>query len=141
MAGEPDLKGGKVCRESIQVFTQSTGRWYNKNMGCVYRATNKTNGMSYIGFTTQRLVDRKRTHKNRMNQGKNALFYQALREFGWNNFRWDILYRARDEGELASKEKELIAELGTMTPNGYNEQEGGLGRQWTDAQKKKIFGS
>jgi hypothetical protein len=97
--------------------------------------------MAYIGFTTQRLVDRKRTHQNKAKQGKKALFYEAIREFGWTSFRWDILYRHRDERVLAEKEIELIAELNTITPNGYNEQTGGLGRQWTEQQKKKLFGS
>ena len=50
---------------------------------------------------------------------KNTLLYQAMREFGIDNFSFEVI----EECELINlndKEKYYIDKYNTMNPNGYN---------------------
>ena len=56
----------------------------------IYKVTNKINGKSYIGQTTQTLLKRKREHIKsalRRKEGKNY-FHWAIVEYGEENFEW-----------------------------------------------------
>jgi hypothetical protein len=95
----------------------------------IYSVTNKIDGKVYIGATTLDLDDRKAEHfKKFRNKSRNHLFYQALHEFGWDNFTWDVVkyYDKRDDLMLA--EKWFIAKYKSNNPEyGYNITDGGDG--------------
>lgn len=102
-------------------------------MGCVYMATNRKTGMSYIGITTRKFRKRKIDHIAEAKAGRDNYFCQALRDYGAISFQWKILLNSNDPDELAEKEKELIAEHNTLHPNGYNTLKGG----WDPPSRKK----
>ncbi len=54
----------------------------------IYKHTNKINGKSYIGQTSQK-VNRRWQYGNGYKQDK--LFYRAIRKYGWKNFEHTIL--------------------------------------------------
>lgn len=83
----------------------------------IYKITNQCNGMSYIGQSIN-IQRRWAEHRRKMNI-KNTLLYQAMREFGIDNFSFEVI----EECELINlndKEKYYIDKYNTMNPNGYN---------------------
>ncbi len=93
----------------------------------VYKATNIKNNKIYIGKTSETLRGRKRGHKYEAKTPKGYFGY-ALRKYGIEGFKWDILYFAPNLKELNLKEIECI-KLYNSTNNkvGYNITEGGTG--------------
>lgn len=90
----------------------------------VYKATNKVNGKSYIGFDSN-WPKRKSGHKRAATQGKGSLFHRAIRKYGWDSFSWEILV----ENASLDDEKRLIKEYNTraIIGFGYNLTDGGEG--------------
>jgi len=90
----------------------------------IYKATNKVNGLSYIGRTCQ-MSERKWQHE-RCYPKEDCEFHRAIQEYGKENFDWEILDTA-DSEELGNElEKKYIAEYNTIVPNGYNMTKGGF---------------
>ncbi|MGI9296594.1 MAG: GIY-YIG nuclease family protein [Gammaproteobacteria bacterium] len=95
----------------------------------IYRAI-APNGKSYIGQTVRTLQQRRQDHESasrhvsKINIGCRA-FYAALRKYGAENFRWNVLCHARNMDELNALEEECIALHNTQSPNGYNLRTGG----------------
>lgn len=56
--------------------------------GIIYKYTNKINGHIYIGQTT-RPAQRKSQHKN---SKANDYFHRAIRKYGFDNFKYEVLY-------------------------------------------------
>ena len=93
----------------------------------VYKATFE-NGKSYIGCTIQPLEKRQNNHKyEASNNRSNMLFHKAIRKYGWNKLRWEVVYETNDFQDLLNAEVRLIAEQNTLLPNGYNITSGGSG--------------
>lgn len=97
-------------------------------MGCVYVATNLVNGKQYVGQTIKTLDQRRKEHEwyakhpyKRFNQ----TIHSALAKYGVDAFKWEVVFETNDVLELKAKEIELIAQLGTFKPNGYNLTLGG----------------
>ena len=91
--------------------------------GIIYKATNIINGKSYIGQTTNFVV-RKSYHKRL--KGQCWVFYRAIKKYGFNNFKWEIIEEDIDEDELDEKEIYYIAKFGTYVGDGgYNLTHGG----------------
>lgn len=110
-------------------------------MGCVYQAQNMINGKVYIGKTIGSLKNRIASHHSLMRNGSNYYFYQAMRKYGKDNFKWTELFQSDDEKQLSEKEIMFIKSLGTLKPFGYNLSEGGEGQKGyhhTDEAKRKI---
>jgi group I intron endonuclease len=95
-------------------------------MVCVYKATNLINGKSYIGYT-KNFIKRKSVHKkNALQKNINFIFYQAIRKYGWDNFKWEIIYESWDAKHcLTVMEPFFIQEYNTFGENGYNMTKGG----------------
>ena len=90
----------------------------------IYLATNKVNGMQYIGQTKQNLKARANSHINDAKRKKsNTVFAKAIREYGAQNIIFDKIDGAKTEEELTEKEKYWVEKLNTKYPNGYNLQE------------------
>ena len=70
----------------------------------VYKATNMVNGKVYIGQTIQKLEDRITRHKIESNQGIKRHFYDAIRKYGFDQFKWEIIDNSKTEKELDDKE-------------------------------------
>lgn len=114
-------------------------------MYCIYMATNKTNLKKYIGYSSD-FNKRIKSHKHfAFVKNKNNKFYEALREYGWSNFEWEIIFESWDKYYcLTVAESLLIKEYDTIK-NGYNLLEGGnggrggsKGRILTENEKKII---
>jgi group I intron endonuclease len=56
-------------------------------LGLIYKATNKINGKSYVGLTTQTLDTRKYQHLYHATNGlSQGLFSKAILKYGEENF-------------------------------------------------------
>jgi len=89
----------------------------------IYKATNKINGKFYIGKTIHSLKNRKRKHIWESKKPKHY-FQTALKKYGIENFKWEILYTASTKQELNEKEIYYISKLSSNTI-GYNLTSGG----------------
>lgn len=89
----------------------------------IYKHTNLINGKAYIGQTCQKT-------RIRWNYGlgykHNAHFYAAIKKYGWNNFKHEILYEHLTQEEANKLEQELIIKYDLQNPDkGYNYAVGG----------------
>lgn len=107
---------------------------------CVYKFTCVKNGKAYIGQTVQaleRYFSKKKNHRARTGQrgrsGKpirNGRLYpiaRAIKKYGREGFRIEILCVGTVEYCRDVMEAKLIAAFGTQLPNGYNIGDGGEG--------------
>ena len=121
-------------------------------MAVIYKATNKVNGKSYIGFASnfeERQIEHRRDSDNKK---RGYHFHRAIRKYGWDNFEWTIL----KEDATTEDEISLIEQHDTYR-NGYNCTKGGdgtvghicsedtkkisesnIGRKWSEEQRKRI---
>lgn len=88
-------------------------------------------------MTTRNIKIRKKEHKNTFNNINSRMYnfklYQAMREYGFENFEFLVLEECNND-ELEEKEKFYIKLYDTVL-NGYNEALGGNGKPlWTDKQ-------
>ena len=94
----------------------------------IYKATNIINGNIYIGKTVKklerRIVSHYSTAKNRTNVF--SYFHRAIRKYGEENFKWEILCETDNENKLNSLEKFYIACYSKMHKI-YNMTDGGEG--------------
>lgn len=97
-------------------------------MGCVYKATNRVNGRSYIGKTIGTLRNRQYQHKCDAKNRPETYFHNAICRHGLEAFDWSVLYESDDPSKLSEIEMVFIALLNTKKPNGYNLSDGGEGR-------------
>lgn len=108
-------------------------------MAVIYKATNKINGKSYIGYATN-FRKRFAVHKhNALVKNCDHLFHRAIRKYGFEAFEWEILH----EAATLDDEIRLIEEHDTFvyTGHGYNLTKGGdgsVGWRMRDETKAKI---
>lgn len=95
----------------------------------VYKITNTSNGMSYIGATKSRLPERLSRHWYAAFRLKQSYpIYEAMRQYGRDSFNVETLRSEIDSyDELMRCEVEAIETHGTFAPNGYNLTSGGRG--------------
>lgn len=86
----------------------------------VYKITNLINGKIYVGQTTRTIEERLREHKR-----SDFPIGKAIRKYGIENFKIDILSTCTSLDELNETEIFWISKLDCLTPNGYNRTEGG----------------
>ena len=108
----------------------------------IYKATNKINGKSYVGYSSD-WKSRKRLHKHNADKNKKSYpFYNAIRKYGFDNFIWEVLYQSKDKiHTLEEMESFFIEECNTITPYGYNMKTGGEGGNLSLESRKKISNS
>lgn len=90
----------------------------------IYKITNIINGKVYIGQTTKTLADRIKTHKNSMVSGKQTHLYSAMRKYGWDNFKFEVIATAETQCELNALEEYYIKKYDSVR-SGYNMAYGG----------------
>jgi len=97
-----------------------------KFKGIIYRAENIITSQSYVGRTNN-FRKRKRIHISEALKGSNKhpKFYNAIRKYGPENFRWSIIDWSFNADTLKICEIYWIAKLETLSPGGYNLTLGG----------------
>ncbi len=101
----------------------------------VYMHTNLINNKKYIGITSQEPEHRwaKGAHYS------NQVFMRAIKKYGWDNFKHDILFEGLGKDLALAKEKELIAQYRTTEPDyGYNVSLGGEGYLRYATEEERI---
>ena len=106
----------------------------------IYKATNLINGKIYIGQTIVSLTERKGDHKRKsFKHNSKSSFHSAIRKYGFDNFKWEIIDTAETRKELNDKEKKWIKHYeSTNNKKGYNLTSGGDCIEFTEEVKKKI---
>lgn len=93
----------------------------------IYLVTNTVNGMQYVGVTSRSLVKRWGEHKTDAKAGRGWALHVAIRRYGPDAFDVTEIGRGDDWPALCKREQDLIAELGCLSPAGYNLTPGGEG--------------
>lgn len=116
-------------------------------MGCVYKLTNKQNGLSYVGQVAKpgKTLDiRLREHRRDAQGGIQHLLSCAIREFGWDAFEYvELVSDIDDVEEIDRLERRYIKEFDTNVSGGgvgYNMTAGGQGTfgfKWSEKSRDK----
>ncbi len=103
----------------------------------IYKATNRLNGKVYIGQTIKTLKYRKGRHIYESNNGCDFYLHRAVRKYGIDNFKWEVICICPNIDSLNEQEEYYIAFYDSMN-SGYNLQSGGKNRLHSDATKQKM---
>ena len=91
-------------------------------VGRIYGIINLVNGKIYVGQTQRTLKERIAEHKH------GGLYVdKAIRKYGWENFRAEVIEECTTLEELDERERFWIAEFDCIYPKGYNRTAGGSG--------------
>lgn len=104
----------------------------------IYKHTSPS-GKSYIGQTKYSLKERFKQHIiEANNKESDYMFHQAIRKYGSENFKSEILEIIEDYNDIDEREKYWISYYDTFN-NGYNMTEGGYGRPfgWNHSEETK----
>ena len=109
----------------------------------IYKATNLINGKIYIGKTVNSLKKRITQHKSdALSRNSQMVIHRAIRKYGWDNFRWEIIDELRDNEELCKRESYWISHYNSTQPSiGYNSTDSGegvTGLRHSNESKNKI---
>lgn len=114
----------------------------NKNY-CVYVHTSPS-GKKYIGQTCQSLEKRWGENGIRYLEKKNDKyihppFARAIKKYGWDNFKHEVVANNLTKEEADNLEKLLIKNLNTMNSKyGYNCKEGGSNGSLSEETRRRI---
>lgn len=92
--------------------------------GIIYKATNVATKEVYVGATTIKLEERINDHYNKSIKNYGHKFHNAIRDYGFDNFKWEQIDTAQDANELALKESYYISKFDSIN-YGYNSNKGG----------------
>ena len=104
----------------------------------IYKAQNKINSKVYIGQTINSLQKRIYGHKRDIND--NTKFHRALKKYGIDNFKWEVIKECNCITALNIFEKIFIKKYDSIN-KGYNLKEGGVNGKHTEETKQKIINS
>lgn len=109
--------------------------------GIIYKAINLINGKCYIGQTIHSLNWRKTKHRySSLTPSTTDYFHNAIRKYGWNNFKWVVLCKCDIELLDIRETMKIIVEHSHVSEgNGYNLNWGGgsnRGFKHTEETKK-----
>ena len=92
----------------------------------IYKIENKISRKCYIGFTTN-FDKRKKDHIRYCSYGHKSKLYNAIRKYGIDGFKWDIIYISDDRVDTLEVMEQLFIDLYDSISSGYNQKEGGRG--------------
>jgi group I intron endonuclease len=101
----------------------------------IYKISNIINNKLYIG---------KDCKNNKNYYGSGKLIILAIKKYGKENFKKEIIEICEDKNILNEREIYWISKLNTITPNGYNISKGGegsigmLGKKHKEETKRKM---
>lgn len=104
-----------------------------KKYGVIYLIKNTKNGKSYIGQTIQNVQRRWKCHR----RNNKTIISKALKNKS-NDFIFIELITCFDKESLNYYEKFFINLYNTITPNGYNQTDGGNNYTFTTEVKNKM---
>jgi group I intron endonuclease len=106
----------------------------------IYKVINKTNGKAYIGQTTRPLKARISAHMREARKGKRSksAFHNAVLKHGLGSFEIEVVETCDTIDQLNKRERYWIATLNTISPNGYNIEEGGKHFLMSESTKAKL---
>lgn len=108
-------------------------------LGRIYLIMNIINDKKYVGQTIQNGKRRFHAHKRVALKEKSQLpLHRAIRKYGIENFRYEILEECDSIGALNAAESKWILELRTYGSHGYNCTTGGEGFIVSDETKQKM---
>jgi group I intron endonuclease len=94
------------------------------NIYSIYKVTCTITNKCYIGFDSK-WPNRKKSHKRESQKNNNIKFYNAIKKYGWSNFKWEVIYNSKDGDHcLNVMESYFIKEYDSLE-NGYNMTSGG----------------
>lgn len=108
--------------------------------GCIYCITNKLNGKKYIGQTSREYVSQRWAEHKWLSKTdeSNMEVHKALKEFGIENFDFEVVLDNVPINELFDKEVEYIKKFKIVVPDGYNSTLGGAGTPGFEPWDKGI---
>lgn len=89
----------------------------------VYKVTNLKTGKIYVGQTCNDLVYRFKHHCKP--SSRVPALRDAIKKYGKESFKIELIVECKTQEEANQMEVFYIKELNTMSPNGYNLEEGG----------------
>lgn len=99
----------------------------------VYQTTNTETGKFYIGV-------HKTKNPNDKYLGSGKYLTEAIKKYGRNVFKKDILFLFDNKNDAYEKEKELVTKDLINSGNVYNLQEGGIPTEdWADGRVRRIL--
>ncbi len=103
----------------------------------IYKATNRINGKIYIGQSQHSLQDRIKGHFRLSRYKEGGVFQKAIREYGENNFRWQVICLCPNINSLDEREQYYIAFYDSMN-TGYNNTSGGKNYKTSKKTKERL---
>lgn len=107
-----------------------------KSKGIIYKVTNLINNKIYIGKTITTLDNRRKNHLYCAKSQK-TYFYNSLIKYGFNNFKWEVIFDSFYIEYLNEAEKYFISYYNSKLPNEYNMTDGGDGAPYGDLNPSK----
>ncbi|MCK4815592.1 GIY-YIG nuclease family protein [bacterium] len=106
----------------------------------IYKVTNIITNKVYIGQTIQKLHARRSDHiRKAIKYNSKIYFHNALRKYGIDNFKWEIIDISDNVEKLYNKEKYWIKYFNSTNKNiGYNMTTGGDHYVFSKEIRKKI---
>lgn len=109
----------------------------------VYLVTNLINGKYYVGITSQGVEERFKGHLWDAHRGSKTIFHSALRKYGVENFKLEVLESDIPQELAEERERYYIKAYDSYYPSrkGYNMTEGGngtIGYIFTEEARQKI---
>ena len=100
----------------------------------------------YIGQTGHEDFQlRLKGHVSDVKNGRKRHMYNAIRKYGWDQFTIEILHSFSREGDWQERLDELeiheIAQRGTLSPGGYNNETGGNKNKVLHEETKELMSS
>ena len=113
------------------------------NKYVIYKATNKINNKSYIGFDSN-WPKRQQDHKRMAEKGSSAAFHGAIRKWKWDNFEWSIIFSSDEKDYTKNVMEEHFIRTHKTHVNdntGYNMTYGGDGLLNPDEETRWKIGT
>lgn len=95
-------------------------------------------GKQYVGQTTTSVEKRWKDHIRQDVKGSCRALGNAIRKYGAENMRVETLEACESIEELNKRESYWIAELRTLSPNGYNLKTGGLNSLVSEETRERM---
>ena len=105
----------------------------------IYRYTNILNGMKYDGCTSCKYQSIRSGPNGRNYIKMCRRFGEAILEFGWDNFKYEVLEDGLTKEQALEREKYWIEQDDCIWPKGYNLEAGSKnGHSVNDETKKRM---
>ncbi|PZD73779.1 hypothetical protein C1752_01536 [Acaryochloris thomasi RCC1774] len=111
-------KGDSYISQKIDIWPEYFAPPSSK--GLIYKINCTKTGLSYVGRTYFSAQKRWNGHQQSAKEGSNTIFHKAIRKYGSESFRLEVLENNIHETLLGSRESYWIKNSDTLTPKGYN---------------------